>query len=98
MTRVDLPVLTHLWYQAFFNQLVFDIARLLRVFGRTLAEAFKVLNQAYVAFHVDFAQLRLSSQNEGVVHCDLALGTSCRESNWQLWNRPAVRHNFLSLR
>jgi len=105
MTRVDLPVLTHLWYQGpseylddfvarinapqlriieimFFNQLVFDISHLPQFFGRT--EAFKALNQAYVVFHVDFVQLRLSLQNEGVVQSDLALGISCKETDWQL--------------
>lgn len=105
MTRVDLPVLTHLWYQGpseylddfvarinapqlhiievmFFNQLVFDISHLPQLFGRT--EAFKALNQAYVVFHVDFVQLRLSLQNEGVVQSDLALGISCKETDWQL--------------
>jgi len=66
----------------FFNQFVFNISHLSQFFGRT--EASMALNQAYVVFHVDLVQLKLSLQNEGVFQCDLTLGISGRESDWQL--------------
>ena len=57
------------------TKLVFDISHLPQPLGRM--RAFKALNQAYVVFHVDFVQFRLSNKNEGVVQSDLTLRIPC---------------------
>ncbi|KAH9981966.1 hypothetical protein BJV74DRAFT_887208 [Russula compacta] len=81
VARINTPSLRMLEI-VFFHQLVFNISHLPQFISRT--EVFDVLNEAYIVFHRDFAQLRGSWQKNTAVQRVVAVGILCKESEWQL--------------
>ena len=81
VARINTPLLRML-EMVFFHQLVFNISHLPEFITR--AEVFNVLNEAYIVFHRDFAQLRCFWQKDTAVQRVVAVGILCKESEWQL--------------
>jgi len=81
VARIRTPLL-HNADITFFNQLIFDISRLLQ-FIRPLNK-FKAFDIAYVLFQSRYVQVGLSSQAGTVDEAIFKLKISCKPSDWQL--------------
>ena len=81
VAQINTPLLRTLEI-VFFHQLVFNILHLPEFISR--AEVFNVLNEAYIVFHRDFAQLKCFGQKDKAVQRVVAVGILCKESEWQL--------------